>query len=191
MGPTAMGNTTAHLAQSHRAFQASTEDASGSRYLARDGADRGRRLPPISLRPLMSHPMRARRQHRNTHSQASTADAELPAQLVLPMDSNDGATREKRRVTQKSRATLTPTERPSLRQEPAQTASVVVPPVPCNEEMLHMRDLVRIYRRHRATIYRYIKLNIIPEQRRRNGRKIGWARSDIERSTQGDLPSAK
>jgi predicted DNA-binding transcriptional regulator AlpA len=65
-------------------------------------------------------------------------------------------------------------------------SSTAMETMPCSDVMLHMRDVVRVTRRHRATIYRLIKRKLFPEQRTHKGKKIGWARSDIERWMQGD-----
>lgn len=55
-------------------------------------------------------------------------------------------------------------------------------PPPANvDQMLTMRDVLAITRRHRATIYRWISAGLFPAPREYKGHQIGWARSDIER----------
>jgi prophage regulatory protein len=54
------------------------------------------------------------------------------------------------------------------------------PPVANVDQMLTMRDVLTITRRHRATIYRWIAAGLFPAPREYKGHQIGWARSDIE-----------
>jgi prophage regulatory protein len=54
------------------------------------------------------------------------------------------------------------------------------PPVTNVDQMLTMRDVLTITRRHRATIYRWIAAGLFPAPREYKGHQIGWARSDIE-----------
>jgi prophage regulatory protein len=54
------------------------------------------------------------------------------------------------------------------------------PPVTNVDQMLTMRDVLTITRRHRATIYRWIEAGLFPAPREYKGHQIGWARSDIE-----------
>ena len=54
------------------------------------------------------------------------------------------------------------------------------PPIENVDQMLTMRDVLAITRRHRATIYRWISAGLFPAPREYKGHQIGWARSDIE-----------
>lgn len=54
------------------------------------------------------------------------------------------------------------------------------PPIANVDQMLTMRDVLAITRRHRATIYRWISTGLFPAPREYKGHQIGWARSDIE-----------
>lgn len=60
------------------------------------------------------------------------------------------------------------------------TSPDIKPPVPNVDQMLTMRDVLTITRRHRATIYRWIAAGLFPAPREYKGHQIGWARSDIE-----------
>ena len=48
------------------------------------------------------------------------------------------------------------------------------------DQMLTMRDVLTITRRHRATIYRWIAAGLFPAPREYKGHQIGWVQSDIE-----------
>ena len=54
------------------------------------------------------------------------------------------------------------------------------------DQIIAMRDVVKITGKHRCTIHRWMLAGIFPKKAVQNGRSIGWRRSDIERWLQGD-----
>ena len=76
---------------------------------------------------------------------------------------------------------------PKARKQPADHQPK--PPIENVDQMLTMRDVLAITRRHRATIYRWISAGLFPAPREYKGHQIGWAKSDIE-SWQGQRNDA-
>ena len=80
-----------------------------------------------------------------------------------------------------------PLSRPSARRpsaaspEAEETAQQLQP-------MLTVRDVLLFTRRHRSTIYRWIRAGRFPAPRTHEGHPIGWARSDIEEWQAGKQP---
>ena len=56
-------------------------------------------------------------------------------------------------------------------------------PVAVLDQLLNTRDVERITRRHRCTIYRWVRAGTFPGKRAGGGR--GWLRSDVEKWLQG------
>ena len=54
------------------------------------------------------------------------------------------------------------------------------------DQIVAMRDVVRITGKHRCTIHRWMLSGIFPKKAIQHGRTIGWRRSDIERWLEGD-----
>jgi len=55
------------------------------------------------------------------------------------------------------------------------------------DQLLNTRDVERITRRHRCTIYRWVRAGTFPGKRAGGGR--GWLRSDVEKWLEGVSPN--
>lgn len=54
------------------------------------------------------------------------------------------------------------------------------------DQIVAMRDVIKITGKHRCTIHRWMLAGIFPRKAIQSGRTIGWRRSDIERWLEGD-----
>ena len=187
-----MGTGACNLAEFNFASTQSAEDSPKRCDAARD--DIGcRRCPPspASRFRCVSPAMITRRKLRNAQADGVS---DSPMQLALLAETGGWTTSS--RLSKKAAVkgtgmdhrqavpALAVATRPAARA--TISSSTVIDTMPCSDDLLHMRDLVRVTRRHRSTIYRRIKRKLFPEQRTHKGKKIGWARSDIERWMQGD-----
>lgn len=109
----------------------------------------------------MRHPRRSR-QHPSLDAQA---------QLSLPIDGPP------------SGPPVKPTMRQPLRDSALRRGIAM-------EEILWMRDVVHLTRRHRCTIHRWMHRGLFPKKNAPRGHPRGWLRSTIERWLVGSPPTA-